>query len=1473
MSMHARCVKTVRAPNDPFLWGENGATQQTLAIIKPDCVGVRKVEDVLPKGEEGDEPAEDAAPAEDVVAENMDLAIKARVVKEGFKIARERRVRLSKAQAQAFYKEHAGREFYEGLTDFMCSGPVIVMVLEKEGAIRGWRELIGNTNSELAREEAEALNPLDTSKWTLRAAFGTDNRRNAVHGSDSVFSAAREINFFFGENLKLERTCAVITPEAVKAGKVDEIVDTFCGVHDYAVVGRVEKTCTPDEAAGYFPASWTNEATALASGPCVVLCLERLGAIGGMAVALGPVGKEIGGVSGGVYGATTAEAASAQIHYWFKEPLVGERTLALIKPGTADESSQAILSNIRKQGFLIVEQQRLHLTQERAGMFYQEHKGKSFYNRLTKYMSSGPLIALVLSKPGAIKAWRTLMGPTNTFVARKQKPNCLRARYGKDGTQNATHGSDSEASAFREISFFFPHHAGRSAKLLTGDSARDYLATKRCTEEKTMNQVLVDGLVALCKAKPVGPAAIRYLGKWLIENNPARPGAKAPEPAYAAAPPAPATAAAMPAAQGAAASEYPNAGARIAVPEETSKSIVFMMGGPGAGKGTQCKRVAAEFGYTHLSTGDLLRAEVAKGTEMGKALQETMSAGQLVSDDTVMALLKQAMADSGSNKFLIDGYPRVLPQAWAFEQEIGVPSMVLSFGASDETMTQRLVQRGISSGRADDNEETIKKRLVTFHEQTDPTIDFYDKLGLLRRISAEGLDREQVYEATRKHFQPQSVFVVGPPGAGKGTVSQSIMDKYGYEHLSSGDLLRAEIARGSKVGTKIDRLSKNGQLVPDDVTLKVLKRAMDKSTSSKFLVDGFPRTMAQAKAYEREIGPCKFVLHVTADEAVCRSRLLDRNSKKDDDTAGAFFKRMKTYREKTMPVVEMYSGSNSVRACNGNGTAEETYAAAAKFFRPTVAFVVSSGGVDNGRVTARMAAASGYTHLVPGNLLRGEMSRKSAEGIMLQNMTTSGQIIPVDVTHGLIQKAMTASGNDRFIIDMYPRALDQATAFEKQICACSKVLYLKMSEEKVVAAHAEKGLNSDQVARRVRTFNSQTVPVMNYYGIQGRVVTIDGDAGDDEILSAGKAALDPVVVIAAGKGKSAHTAALASQFAYVNVNMESIVDCEIARGGALAGRLSAAREAGESPSSTDCLSLLKSVMAANHSSNQFLLSGYPRSAEESAAFESIAVPRNALCFLPDYESPEVEAMATSYSERGMLQAISGEGTATEVYNRASQSFRPTLTLCMSKKFDSRARVMTQVCLASGASRIKTTELLLAEAESGSANGKIIAESMAAGRTVPVDITIGLINNVVKSSPTTKFVVEGFPRLVSAGFPGVQDQLAALQSQVGDVVQLINLDIADYSGADASIFRLEKEPVVKYFDRVNRMTSLDMTSEDDAATSAVCDSFATYFDAEARAAIRAKYLSAIEDEERKRREEAELGGEEEEVQGEEEEADE
>ena len=259
------------------------------------------------------------------------------------------------------------------------------------------------------------------------------------------------------------------------------------------------------------------------------------------------------------------------------------------------------------------------------------------------------------------------------------------------------------------------------------------------------------------------------------------------------------------------------------------------------------------------------------------------------------------MSESGSNKFLIDGYPRKLEQAWAFEKKIGAPSMVVSFDVSDETMASRLIKRGETSGRSDDNEETIKKRLATFHEQTDPTIEFYDRLGCLRRVNADGFTKEQVYESTRAIFQPEVVFVAGPPGAGKGTQCKRIMDKYGYEHLSTGDLLKAEVARGSKRGNEIARLIKNGQLVPDDVTLAVLKRAMDRSASSKFLIDGFPRSVEQALAFESDIGPCKFVLHITADDETCAKRLL--GSGNAGDTKGALKKRLKTYKTKTQSVM------------------------------------------------------------------------------------------------------------------------------------------------------------------------------------------------------------------------------------------------------------------------------------------------------------------------------------------------------------------------------------------------------------------------------------------------------------------------------------------------------------------------------------------------------------------------------------------
>jgi adenylate kinase len=155
--------------------------------------------------------------------------------------------------------------------------------------------------------------------------------------------------------------------------------------------------------------------------------------------------------------------------------------------------------------------------------------------------------------------------------------------------------------------------------------------------------------------------------------------------------------------------------------------IVWILGGPGSGKGTQCEKIVEKYGYTHLSSGDLLREELKSGSALGKQLSDIMEKGQLVPMFVVLDMLAEAMLLrlSGSKGFLIDGYPREVAQGKEFEKEIASCTKILYFDVSDATMTERLLARGKASGRVDDNEATIKKRLDTFHQHSKPVIEAY----------------------------------------------------------------------------------------------------------------------------------------------------------------------------------------------------------------------------------------------------------------------------------------------------------------------------------------------------------------------------------------------------------------------------------------------------------------------------------------------------------------------------------------------------------------------------------------------------------------------------------------------------------------------------------------------------------------------------------------------------------------------------
>ena len=163
--------------------------------------------------------------------------------------------------------------------------------------------------------------------------------------------------------------------------------------------------------------------------------------------------------------------------------------------------------------------------------------------------------------------------------------------------------------------------------------------------------------------------------------------------------------------------------------------IVFVIGGPGCGKGTQCKRIVQNFKYVSFSTGDLLRQYVKDKKDGYEDIDNQMKEGKLISSATLMKVLKEYVMSSTNKKILVDGYPRNQENIDEWEKQM--EDLVEVKGAlyievSNEEMTKRLLGR--NEGRADDNEETIKKRLTTFERQTKPIVSYFEKKGNLIKI-------------------------------------------------------------------------------------------------------------------------------------------------------------------------------------------------------------------------------------------------------------------------------------------------------------------------------------------------------------------------------------------------------------------------------------------------------------------------------------------------------------------------------------------------------------------------------------------------------------------------------------------------------------------------------------------------------------------------------------------------------------------
>jgi len=188
---------------------------------------------------------------------------------------------------------------------------------------------------------------------------------------------------------------------------------------------------------------------------------------------------------------------------------------------------------------------------------------------------------------------------------------------------------------------------------------------------------------------------------------------------------------------------------------------------------------------------------------------------------------------------------------------------------------------------------------------------------------------------------PTVVFVLGGPGAGKGTMCARIVENYGFVHLSAGDLLREEMRSGSKHGEMINTMIKEGKIVPSEVTVGLLQKAMDSNEKKRFLIDGFPRNEENNQSWEKVVGPkvdLRFVMCLDCPEDVLETRLLRRGEtatvKRDDDNLESIRKRFRTFQDQTRPVLEYYESKGMLRRINSNKPVDEVYDQIQTIFAP-----------------------------------------------------------------------------------------------------------------------------------------------------------------------------------------------------------------------------------------------------------------------------------------------------------------------------------------------------------------------------------------------------------------------------------------------------------------------------------------------------------------------------------------------------------
>jgi len=372
---------------------------------------------------------------------------------------------------------------------------------------------------------------------------------------------------------------------------------------------------------------------------------------------------------------------------------------------------------------------------------------------------------------------------------------------------------------------------------------------------------------------------------------------------------------------------------------------IALFGPPGAGKGTQSELLMKKHNLVYIATGDILRQEIAEGTELGLAAKTVIEAGGLASDEIIAQIIeKKILANRDAAGFLFDGFPRTFVQAYILEGMLlkvhSSLTCLISLVIPPEESMKRLLHRAKTSGRADDNKTVIRNRLKEYEEKTAPVAGFYKDQDIYFPIDGTGTIEETnalIEEVIAKELRKVlfNVVLLGYPGAGRGTQARSLAREYNLVYLSTGEMLKEEIKKKSAVGKKVKSIFDKGDLVPDEIVIKLIEKHIKKNPeASGFIFKGFPRTLVQAYILDgllRKVhSSVSFTLDIQCPTLELIKRLdargkTDRRMSYDLETE-TIVHRLEEHERVCLPVVDYYRKQGKVTVINGEGSPDEVWA-------------------------------------------------------------------------------------------------------------------------------------------------------------------------------------------------------------------------------------------------------------------------------------------------------------------------------------------------------------------------------------------------------------------------------------------------------------------------------------------------------------------------------------------------------------------